>query len=282
MEELGIDLEQTLKSGTAGMIAAGGILVISVLIVMIIIISKRWRGRILPLLIGLFGYSVFGFIFSNLVISLLTMLPGVGTSFEYNESSYILVYNLLIAVGFALARAFVAKLISARYDRAGDIYLAGTGIALGESIVMYGLSAMYTYIYASVIEHTGLETVISDMVENGLSTEEILTEYNSYISQLFEAPQVLWLLLGIATVLDIVLNVALMVVAFGVQKKQVQGMWICYGALIQFVAIMSFQMYNASSLTSIIVCFTVKLLVVAISTFFIMNYVARNITFNKE
>lgn len=282
MEDLDINLEQTVQSGTTAMIAAGGVLVLSALIVMIIIIAKRMRGRMLPLIIGLVNYSLFGFIFSNLVISLLTLLPGVEYAFEYNTNAYLIIYNLIVVVGFMLARTFTAKLIVSRYDRSGDVYLAGTGIALGESIVMYGLSAIYTYIYAAVIENSGLEVVITDMIDNGLTTDEIMTEYSTYISQLFDAPSFLWLMLGLSTILDIVLNVMLMVIVYGVHKKQVQDVWTYCAVLIQFVALMSFQIYNSSSVVSIIACFVVKLLIVGGVSFFVMKYISPNITYAKE
>ena len=86
-----IDFSQTVNQGTVSMMMAGVILVLSVLIVLIIITAKRWKGRVIPMLLGLLAYVVFGFMFSQMFMSVIRLIPSVDQAFTYNSSSYIAV-----------------------------------------------------------------------------------------------------------------------------------------------------------------------------------------------
>ena len=214
MENIDIDFGQTVSSGAVSMLVAGAILVLSVLIVAIIITAKRWKGRAIPLLLGLLSYVIFGFMFSQMFMSIIRLIPSVDMSFTYNSSSYIVVYNIVFAVGLAIARWFTVKLMADKYNRAGDVILAGTGIALGDAVMMYGLSVLSYYVYAQAISASGLQKVVEDMLSSGLSAEEVMTEYTANMAQLFNAPEPLWFIMGLATVLDIVLNIILCIVVY--------------------------------------------------------------------
>ena len=54
----------------------------------------------------------------------------------------------------------------------------------------------------------------------------------------------------------------LFMVVYGVVKKQVNYMYAYYAIIAQFVSNIMFQLYNAFSLTNIIVLFIVKLVIV--------------------
>lgn len=282
MENIDIDFSQTVSQGTVSMMMAGVILVLSVLIVLIIITAKRWKGRVIPMLLGLLAYVVFGFMFSQMFMSVIRLIPSVDQAFTYNSSSYIVIFNIVFAVGLGIARWFATKLMLGKYDREGDVILAGTGIALGDAVVMYGLSLLSFYVYAQAISSSGLEKVIEDMLASGISSENIMTEYTSNLSQLFNSPEILWLLMGLSAVLDIVLNVMLFIMMYGVAKKQVNYMFAYYGMIVQFVSIILFQLYNPFSLVNIIVLFTIKLAVVAGVVFFIKQFVMKEITYSND
>ena len=224
MENIDIDFGQTVSSGAVSMLVAGAILVLSVLIVAIIITAKRWKGRAIPLLLGLLSYVIFGFMFSQMFMSIIRLIPSVDMSFTYNSSSYIVVYNIVFVVGLAIARWFTVKLMADKYNRAGDVILAGTGIALGDAVMMYGLSVLSYYVYAQAISASGLQKVVEDMLSSGLSAEEVMTEYTANMAQLFNAPEPLWFIMGLAAVLDIVLNIILCIVVYGSVKKQINYM----------------------------------------------------------
>lgn len=282
MENIDIDFGQTVSSGAASMLVAGAILVLSVLIVAIIITAKRWKGRVIPLLLGLLSYVIFGFMFSQMFMSIIRLIPSVDMSFTYNSSSYIVVYNIVFVVGLAIARWFTVKLMADKYNRAGDVILAGTGIALGDAVMMYGLSVLSYYVYAQAISASGLQKVVEDMLSSGLSAEEVMTEYTANMAQLFNAPEPLWFIMGLATVLDIVLNIILCIVVYGSVKKQINYMLPYYAIIIQFVSNILFQVYNAYSLANIIILFTIKLVVVIGTILYTKQFIMKEIKYSDD
>lgn len=282
MENIDIDFGQTVSSGAVSMLVAGAILVLSVLIVAIIITAKRWKGRVIPLLLGLLSYVIFGFMFSQMFMSIIRLIPSVDMFFTYNSSSYIVVYNIVFAVGLAIARWFTVKLMADKYNRAGDVILAGTGIALGDTVMMYGLSVLSYYVYAQAISASGLQKVVEDMLSSGLSAEEVMTEYTANMAQLFSAPEPLWFIMGLATVLDIVLNIILCIVAYGSVKKQINYMLPYYAILIQFVSNILFQVYNPYSLANIIILFTIKLVVVIGTILYTKQFIMKEIKYSDD
>ena len=282
MENIDIDFGQTVSSGAVSMLVAGAILVLSVLIIAIIITAKRWKGRAIPLFLGILSYVIFGFMFSQMFMSIIRLIPSVDMSFTYNSSSYIVVYNIVFAVGLAIARWFTVKLMADKYSRAGDVILAGTGIALGDAVMMYGLSVLSYYVYAQAISASGLQKVVEDMLSSGLSAEEVMTEYTANMAQLFNAPEPLWFIMGLATVLDIVLNIILCIVAYGSVKKQINYMLPYYAILIQFVSNILFQVYNAYSLANIIILFTIKLVVVIGTILYTKQFSMKEIKYSDD
>ena len=282
MENIDIDFGQTVSSGAVSMLIAGAILVLSVLIVAIIITAKRWKGRVIPLLLGILSYVIFGFMFSQMFMSIIRLIPSVDMSFTYNSSSYIVVYNIVFAVGLAIARWFTVKLMADKYNRAGDVILAGTGIALGDTVMMYGLSVLSYYVYAQAISASGLQKVVEDMLSSGLSAEEVMTEYTANMAQLFNAPEPLWFIMGLATVLDIVLNIILCIVVYGSVKKQINYMLTYYAIIIQFVSNILFQVYNAYSLSNIIILFTIKLVVVIGTILYTKQFIMKEIKYSDD
>ena len=282
MENIDIDFGQTVSSGAVSMLVVGAILVLSVLIVAIIITAKRWKGRDIPLLLGILSYVIFGFMFSQMFMSIIRLIPSVDMSFTYNSSSYIVVYNIVFAVGLAIARWFTVKLMADKYNRAGDVILAGTGIALGDTVMMYGLSVLSYYVYAQAISASGLQKVVEDMLSSGLSAEEVMTEYTANMAQLFNAPEPLWFIMGLATVLDIVLNIILCIVVYGSVKKQINYMLPYYAIIIQFVSNILFQVYNAYSLSNIIILFTIKLVVVIGTILYTKQFIMKEIKYSDD
>lgn len=282
MENIDIDFGQTVSFGAVSMLVAGAILVLSVLIVAIIITAKRWKGRAIPLLLGLLSYVIFGFMFSQMFMSIIRLIPSVDMSFTYNSSSYIVVYNIVFAVGLAIARWFTVKLMADKYNRAGDVILAGTGIALGDAVMMYGLSVLSYYVYAQAISASGLQKVVEDMLSSGLSAEEVMTEYTANMAQLFNAPEPLWFIMGLAAVLDIVLNIILCIVVYGSVKKQINYMLPYYAIIIQFVSNILFQVYNPYSLANIIILFTIKLVVVIGTILYTKQFIMKEIKYSDD
>ena len=282
MENLNINYDKTVSNATVSMISAGAILVISVLIVLLVLVIKRWKGRFIPLALGVLSYVVFGFMFSQLLMSVLSLIPNVDQSFTYNTNAYVVIYNILLAAGFGIARWFTAKMMTDRYNRTGDVLMAGTGLAIGDTVITYALSMFTFFVYAQAISANGLEKFISDMFNSGMAESDVITLYTSNVSQLVDSPAILWFLIAVSAVLYIALNIMLFMVVYGVVKKQVNYMYAYYAIIAQFVSNIMFQLYNAFSLTNIIVLFIVKLVIVGGIALFIKQFIMKEIKYSND
>ena len=282
MENLNINYDKTVSNATVSMISAGAILVISVLIVLLVLVIKRWKGRFIPLALGVLSYVVFGFMFSQLLMSVLSLIPNVDQSFTYNTNAYVVIYNILLAAGFGIARWFTAKMMTDRYNRTGDVLMAGTGLAIGDTVITYALSMFTFFVYAQAISANGLEKFISDMFNSGMAESDVITLYTSNVSQLIDSPAILWFLMAVSAVLYIALNIMLFMVVYGVVKKQVNYMYAYYAIIAQFVSNIMFQLYNAFSLTNIIVLFIVKLVIVGGIALFIKQFIMKEIKYSND
>ena len=278
MENLNINYDKTVSNATVSMISAGAILVISVLIVLLVLVIKRWKGRFIPLALGVLSYVVFGFMFSQLLMSVLSLIPNVDQSFTYNTNAYVVIYNILLAAGFGIARWFTAKMMTDRYNRTGDVLMAGTGLAIGDTVITYALSMFTFFVYAQAISANGLEKFISDMFNSGMAESDVITLYTSNVSQLIDSPAILWFLMAVSAVL----NIMLFMVVYGVVKKQVNYMYAYYAIIAQFVSNIMFQLYNAFSLTNIIVLFIVKLVIVGGIALFIKQFIMKEIKYSND
>ena len=265
MENLNINYDKTVSNATVSMISAGAILVISVLIVLLVLVIKRWKGRFIPLALGV-----------------LSLIPNVDQSFTYNTNAYVVIYNILFATGFGIARWFTAKMMTDRYNRSGDVLMAGTGLAIGDTVITYALSMFTFFVYAQAISANGLEKFISDMFNSGMAESDVITLYTSNVSQLVDSPAILWFLIAVSAVLDIALNIMLFMVVYGVVRKQVNYMYAYYAIIAQFVSNIMFQLYNAFSLTNIIVLFIVKLVIVGGIVLFIKQFIMKEIKYSND
>ena len=209
------------------------------------------------------------------------MIPSIDYAFSYNQSAYNLVQAIFLAIGMGIARWFILKMMISRYERPGDVYLAGLGVGIGQGIFSYGLSIFAFYVNAQVLISQG--EVTHDFINSltdGLSEASISSLADTF-SQLFNAPEAVWALLGLGAVLDLFLNLFLMVATFGAMKKDINYMWSWYAIAIQLISILSFTVYDYSSTISIAISFIVKT-IVTIGAIIIINRVSKSIEYSKE
>lgn len=270
-----IDFSLQLPDGVEGMITAGGILLLSVFIVMFIIVKRRWKGRILPFFMGLVTYLIFVFICVNLITSALALIPSVDAAFSYNQTAYMIVYYLLAAVAFLIGRTVLVNMLTERYERRGDVYMAGLGLGIGDSI-LYGVTAVSYYVWCIGIRSEGLEAAFA-----GLSNEEIISTYES-ISTLFTSPIILWLLLGLSCTMDMLIEFALVNTAFGQVKGNLPGYWSALSVGIYFLNAISFQLYDNTSVTSIAIWFAVKLVIFAVSMYYAFLVAGKQVKYEED
>ena len=77
-------------------------------------------------------------------------------------------------------------------------------------------------------------------------------------------PPVLWLLLGISCALDVVLGIVIMNVIFGAVKNDLPKWVIGLTMGAHFINALAFQLYDSQSLTSILIFFGIKLIVLLV------------------
>ncbi len=88
--------------------------------------------------------------------------------------------------------------------------------------------------------------------------------------------------MGLATVLDIVLNIILCIVVYGSVKKQINYMLPYYAIIIQFVSNILFQVYNPYSLANTIILFTIKLVVVIGTILYTKQFIMKEIKYSDD
>ena len=268
-----IDYSLTLAPETPGMLLAGGVLALSVFIVMFIIIRKRWKARVLPFFMALVVFSLVR-IFVMLVESALMLVPSIDAAFEYNATALSMIDCILAAVGYMAARWAVARILEGRFDGQGDVLIAGLGLGFGDAL-LYGFTIMSNYVWCIAVDNGNLAQAFE-----GLSESDALTTFQS-LSDLFYAPSVLWLLMGVSAAIDIVLHVLLTTVIYGVVKSYVPSMWHAICTIIYAAVIIPFQIYDSTSLTSIGICFAVKLVIFAAAAYYISKNVFKNIQYES-
>ena len=85
----------------------------------------------------------------------------------------------------------------------------------------------------------------------------------------------------ISTIIDMILQMALMTVTFGIEKKILPSMFhgICF--VINVVSVITFQIYDVNSVTSIAVLFAIKLIIFAVVVYYIFNVIGRKIQYEE-
>ena len=173
-----IDLTQTLPAGTSSMLSAGGILMLSAIIVLVVVIMKRWKARVMPGILGVIAYAVFVFIFANLATSALALIPSIDNIFYNNPATYNIVYALFATAGFTAARVVTGYMLNERFERKGDVYLAGIGLSIGDSL-LYGMTAISYITWCTAIQAGQAQDMLAQ-----LAAEEVTTTYET-VSALF-------------------------------------------------------------------------------------------------
>ncbi len=273
METDTIDYSLTLAAGTTGMLMAGGILALSVFIVMFIVIKKRWGAKILPFFIGLFMFSLVR-IFVMLAESVLMLVPSIEYAFDYNDTALTVIDCILATVGYMAARWGLAKMISGKYDRQGDVLMSGLGLGFGDA-VLYGFTVISNYVWCIAIDNGTLSEAF-----DGLTQSEALTTFQS-LSDLFYAPAILWAVMGASAVIDMILQMLLATTVYGVVKSYVPSVFNIICAVIYAAVVISFQLYDSTSLTSIAVCFLIKVVLFAAAAYYLSKKVLNRISYQE-
>lgn len=246
-----MDLNRTVSSETVFNLNLSEIIIISAIIVLMFVFFKRYRARFIPLLAGILGFVVFILIGNNLISSMIFSIPGVNTDMNNNKLVLQIISYAVYALLFTLARVLIGKYLFINYNRPGDVLMFGLGTGICEAIICV-ISSMSLSIWAMGINNTGLTEILKNMSETDMTKT-----YDS-ISILFNAPSILWILLGLSIVMDILLNCGLAVIVYGAVTKKLSSNWYVFSALINFFVIIPFKIYDETSYNNIVLLFAIK------------------------
>ena len=257
-----IDLTQTVPTQTVTYLGAVGMLIISTIIILMFIFFKRYKARVMPLLLGILSYFLFGFIGYNLIIALMIKLPGFEVAYTNNKAVFTVIFLVIFVSLFTLARIISMKIMYPNYDRPGDVLIFGLGIGMCDAL-LYVWSSITLTVWAGAINSSGLTELFKDF-----SQEDMISNYNSF-ALLFTAPSILWILLCISSMIDVLLNCILAILIFGVVSKKIPTWWYAASAAINFLVILPFQLYEGSSSMGVIIPFVIKIVVFIVAVFVI-------------
>ena len=173
------------------------------------------------------------------------------------------------------ARYVLCRFMNGRFERKGDIYLSGIGLALGDG-VLYGLTVISTMSIATAINNEGIDAMMAGLTQNDTET------FYQTLGNLVNAPSYLWLLMGIAFTLDVILSIALSAAIQAYVKGVASYMTGCYVAIIQFASYISFQVFDYSSPVSIIVCFVIKMVIDIAAIAYVFKVVVREMNYAND
>ena len=213
-----IDMSQTVPDSTASLISAGGMVILSVFLVLLFVIFIRYKAKIMPLIAGVLGYVIFIFMGSNFVISI---LPDFARPDGMTGGMEICMTSLVMTLFYTIARICVANIIKDRYKGPGDVFIAGLGLGVGDGAV-YGITTIMTM------------SVLASSIT---------------ISPLIHVPPVVWLLMGISLSMDMIMNIGLMMICSGVADGKLDGRWYAITAVINFVMLIPFT-FNSTNYTT--------------------------------
>lgn len=267
-----IDVTKTLPSGVSGYLTGGGIIMVSAVFIVLFLNIKRNQGKLAPVFIGALGYVVFGFLGYNAIASLIMSIsPTLKEAYEYGEAPAMIVLSLITAGMFSLGRMAVVKMMSHNdYRGIGSYYNAGLGISIG-NIVFYGISIISMMVWTMGIEEQGLEMLFGAMN----SEQEVIDTFES-IQPLFNNEAPVWFFLALNYCMDILLYASLTWLTGCACEGKLPKIWYLYGFLMNFVAILPFDLYKGTTTTGYIVPFVVKA-VILIAVIIVVNKVTGDI-----
>lgn len=279
MEKTNIDLTQTVPSETITYLNLSQILIISTIVILTFVFFKRYKSRFMPLVTGILGNVIFTVIGYNLITYLIFSIPGMNEGYENNQLILKLMFFIVYIILFTLARYIVGRYLFQIYNRPGDILSFGLGMGICDGI-MYSVTSITFSIWSTGINKTGMVELFKDFSES-----EITTTYNS-ISTLFTSPSILWVLLGLSVIIDILLNCGLAVIIYGAINKKITSIWVYISALINYVVIIPFKIYDETSYNNIVTLFLIKTILFVGSMYIIYRidneYIGGIISYNGK
>ena len=209
----------TIPQQSVTFINLAGMIMISVIIIVGFIILMRYSAKIMPGFMGLLCYLLIVVVGTELVTFVLASIPLFAGILLGHQTAFCIT-RAVIAAGLSHATRFILLKFTDRNQdmQLGDALMGGLGIAIGEAIVV-GTSFIYLSALASTVNTYGLEALLADVSQ---AEQAELVEYVSGVASIIPAT---FLLQGLSYALDIVFQVAVLLLLYAVVKKGLPLFW---------------------------------------------------------
>lgn len=214
MEGLTMDLTRTVPADTVAFMTAGGIILLSMIIVMAIIIVKRYDAKFLPAVVGIVTYFILAYGAGEGLIMILSYVPGLFNSLVV----YCIIRAIIIAGFLAVGRHIIFSVFLKDTPEFGDSLIIGLGIGAGAAL-MFGIDLISGITVCNIVNNIGLETLVSDL------TAEEAESLVASIEIFFTLDKTVYLLRSINVVIDVLFNIVICEVAYGVSRKLLEFKW---------------------------------------------------------
>lgn len=270
-----IDYSQTIPDGVPSMIAFGIVALLTVLVIIAVLIIRKWHGRVFPVFAGLISYVVFVFLLSYIVTALILTIPGAAQFFADNGIAYSIMICVINVLAFMIARIVLCKVFIGRYDNKGDICVAGVGLAAGDCI-SYVITMISYSLWCNIIQSEGLQKALETTDSNNIEST-----YKA-VSILFEGQTIIWPVMALSYILDVVVGVVFMCLVYAVVTKQLKPYWYAVIAAANIIVNVSFQNYDVTSIDSILIALGIKLIVCAVIVCYMMKVKDKEIVYSND
>lgn len=209
----------TIPQQSVTFINLAGMIMISVIIIFGFIILMRYSAKIMPGFMGLLCYLLIVVVGMELVTFVIMLVPPLAGILLGQQTAFCIT-RAVIAAGLShVVRIVLLKFTDRNQDmQLGDALMGGLGIAIGEAIVV-GTSFIYLSALASTVNTYGLEALLAD------ASQAEQAELVDYISGVASIMPNTFLMQGLNYALDIVFQVAVLLLLYAVVKKGLPMFW---------------------------------------------------------
>jgi hypothetical protein len=257
MRRFYMDYDITFPADTINYTNAGGIILISVLIVAAAILMIRYSANILPAIAGLLIYMVLGVAGIEIVTMAISVIPVIGDFLIGSSVAFCITRALIFALLVHLARWLVLKFSDRKGDmELGNALIGGWGIALGQAIIS-GMDILYVSTLGNTINSYGMDELVSDM-----SAEEISNLIDA-IKQVSDIPGTYFLFKGINCAVDVLFHIFAVVLLYAIVKKGLDKKWYLIVGALTFVMNLITLFYDYRAVSSYLALAFIKLITLA-------------------
>lgn len=209
----------TIPQQSVTFINLAGMIMISVIIIFGFIILMRYSAKIMPGFMGLLCYLLIVVVGMELVTFVIMLVPPLAGILLGQQTAFCIT-RAVIAAGLShVVRIVLLKFTDRNQDmQLGDALMGGLGIAIGEAIVV-GTSFIYLSALASTVNTYGLEALLADVSQ---AEQAELVDYISGVASIMPNT---FLMQGLNYALDIVFQVAVLLLLYAVVKKGLPMFW---------------------------------------------------------